>query len=129
MIVTLVVASGPVVADPLPTIATFEMKKARDERRAAARDPKGFWIQQIVARIDARKPRFAKPLKAALKVEIGFVVARDGHLVSKVVATSSGSAEIDAVALAMVEHAAPFPPMPAAVGDQQLSFDLPVRFR
>ncbi len=120
--------SGQLRADPLPTIATFELKKEGDQQRAAALDPRAAWIGQVVSRIDARKPRLARPLKTTLTLELSFVVARNGSLVSKAVAKSSGSAEVDAVALAMLEHAAPFAPMPDAIAEPQITLNLPLRF-
>ena len=62
-------------------------------------------------------------------MRISFAVGRDGQLVSKEISQSSGNAEADAMAMAMLDGAQPFPPMPEAMRGAQMSFTLPVRFR
>jgi TonB family protein len=112
----------------LPTIVTYEISKQKSDARSLARDPKQFWIRQIVTRIEARKTDLDKPLKAPVTTKIAFVVARDGHLVSADVAASSGMPGIDKDALAMVRRAEPFPPMPSTLSEPELSFVVPLRF-
>ena len=120
----------PVRADePLPIIVTYELRKARTQARSAARDPKGFWVGQIVGRIEDRKPHLDMALKAAVTVGVSFVVGRDGRLVSSVVATSSGDPAIDKRAVDVLASAAPFPPMPAGLPDDSMSFTVPLRFK
>ncbi len=126
-----VLAAGAIAAnaDPLPTIVTYELSKSRGEARAVAHDPKSFWVGEIVARIEDRKPFSARPFKQPMTVNIGFVVGRDGHVISKDVVHSSGDAALDKAAMAVLDHAAPFPPMPAAIADDSLAFTVPLRFR
>lgn len=116
-------------ADSVPVIVTYEMKKHRDEARSVVRDPKAYWIRQILTRIVSRMPTLSKPPKDPIVVRLSFVVGRDGRLVSKAISTSSGNEVADRAAIAMLESAQPFPPMPAAMSDAELSFTLPVRFR
>ena len=124
------IAAWPVHADePLPLIATYEMRKARTEAQASARDPKGFWVSEIVGRIEDRKPMLNMSLKAPATVAVSFVVGRDGHLVSSEVAKSSGDAAVDQQAVAVLASAAPFPPMPAGLSDDSMSFTVPLRFK
>ena len=116
-------------ADPLPTIVTYELSKSRRDAHAIARDPKGFWVGAIVAQIEARKPRSIVHLKAPATVNVGFVVGRDGKLVSSTIEKSSGDPALDKLAIATLDHAAPFPPMPAALGGDQIAFTVPLRFK
>jgi protein TonB len=62
------------------------------------------------------------------KVWIGFVLDRDGRVLSSSLEKSSGSAALDREALAIVERANPFPPFPAAKLDQQDAFSAPITF-
>ena len=127
---------GPIVlsgraagAEQLPIIVTYELSKVRREARAIQRDPRKFWAGAIVARIEDKKPVTDLALKHPTTVEVTFVVGRDGRLVSKQVARSSGDPSRDARAMAVIETAAPFPPMPDGVGEEQVAFSLPLRFR
>lgn len=60
--------------------------------------------------------------------KVKFVIDRQGKLISRELAESSGSELLDAAALGMVERAAPFPEAPAEVGDDRLTFTVPVIF-
>jgi TonB family protein len=59
---------------------------------------------------------------------LAFRIDRQGHVVSSGIVKSSGSAILDAEALALVKRAAPFPPPPPAVPDASLSFIVPINF-
>jgi TonB family protein len=115
--------------EALPIIVTYELKKMRQEGRAVERNPKGFWMRQIVERIEDKKVDLAKPLREPVVVHVTFVVGRDGRLLSKAVSEPSGNAEADGMALAMLDRAQPFPAMPAAMSEAELTFSMPVRFR
>ena len=115
--------------DPLPTIVTYELSKARHDAHALERDPKSFWVGAIVARIEARKPDLDLHLKAPRTVAVTFVVGRDGRLVSSIVQKSSGDVALDKQAIAMLDHVAPFPPMPAALAEDHMAFTVLFRFK
>lgn len=75
-------------------------------------------------------------LRAALRraggqrgeVVVRFTVLSSGQVNSLGVARSSGSAAVDDAGLAIVRRAAPFPPIPAAAGRQEWTFDVPLAF-
>lgn len=113
----------------LPIIVTYEMERRRDAERIERRDPKEFWVRQIVARLEDKKPTETLGLKQPATAQVSFTVGRDGTIVSKAIAKTSGVAAVDAEALAMLERAQPFPPMPATMSGATLSFSLPLRFR
>lgn len=124
---TTCLATASALAQSPPIIAGFEMNRQREDHIAAKRDPKAFWASQIVRRIeDKRPPRTKLP---SGRVVVHFVVGRDGSILSKDVATSSGQPSLDRLAMEMVERAAPFPPMPDALSDDSQGFDLPLRFK
>jgi TonB family protein len=59
---------------------------------------------------------------------LAFTIDRKGNVLNSQIATTSGSAVLDAEVLALVKRAAPFPPPPAVVVDADLSFVVPIRF-
>lgn len=61
-------------------------------------------------------------------VVVNFTITRQGRLVSRSIAKSSGHAELDSAALATIQRAQPFPPAPPGLNDPQFSFSLPMRY-
>jgi protein TonB len=81
--------------------------------------------------IQAKVTRAAKyPPKARGKGEalVSFVVGAGGKVASVALARSSGDAVLDEAAIAAVNRAAPFPPIPEAAGRSSWSFTVPVYF-
>lgn len=113
----------------LPIIATYEMERRHDAERVERRDPKEFWVRQIVARLEDKKPTATIGLAQPATAQVSFTVGRDGTIRSKAIARTSGVAAVDKEAMAMLDRAQPFPPMPATMGEPALSFSLPLRFR
>lgn len=58
-----------------------------------------------------------------------FVLDRTGNLISSALVESTGSRELDAAALAMMEAAAPFPEPPAEIEENSLHLTAPIVFR
>lgn len=115
--------------EPLPVIVTYEMQRQSDAARVERRDPRAFWVRQIVARLEDKKPEGTIGLTQPATAKVGFVVARDGRIVSKSIEASSGVPAVDREALAMLDRAQPFPPMPQAMDGKDVAFSLPLRFR
>ena len=94
----------------------------------AQADAVGQWETQITLRLaDQRRfPPEAKGQNGAAKV--AFAIDRSGKVISETLVESTGSALLDAEAIAMVKRAQPFPPPPAEVRDDTLTFELPVVF-
>lgn len=61
-------------------------------------------------------------------VVMRFIIDIDGKLLSKEVATSSGSKVLDAAAGAALDRAAPFPPIPPQISIKPLAFTQPFKF-
>ena len=129
LVILLLLARTAAATEALPIIVTYEMKRRSDAERVERRDPKAFWIRQIVARIEDGTPVESFALARPATALVAFTVARDGHLLSQSMARSSGIPAVDRAATDMVQRAQPFPPMPAAMTEVGLSFSLPLRFR
>ena len=61
-------------------------------------------------------------------VVVSFTISRQGRLVSRRIAKSSGYSELDTEALATLQRAQPFPPPPPGLNDAQFAFTLPMRY-
>lgn len=61
-------------------------------------------------------------------VIVRFTVSASGQLLSREIAKSSGSPKLDEAALAALDRAAPFPPFPKGVVNDQLAVSVPFRF-
>ena len=86
------------------------------------------WQQSLVAHL-ARFQRYPPQARGAQGVvTVAFRIDRQGNVVSSRIAKSSGSAVLDADALAMIKRAAPLPPPPAGIADDDLSIVVPIRY-
>jgi periplasmic protein TonB len=86
----------------------------------------GRYMNQINERVQKAK-------RNPLVREIGTVVLRytiglDGQILSKEIATSSGSKSLDDAATEALDRAAPFPPIPPDVSVKPLAFTQPFKF-
>lgn len=86
------------------------------------------WQHALIARIDRFKRYPARANGAEGIVELAFAIDRKGAVVSSRIAKSSGSAALDADALALIKRASPLPPPPDGVADADLSFVVPIRY-
>lgn len=83
------------------------------------------YSRDIWRRIAARKP---KGLNLSGTTLVSFIVAADGQLLAATVERSSGNRDLDRLALATIDAAAPFPPPPVGVSAAPLSFAIPFDF-
>jgi periplasmic protein TonB len=87
------------------------------------------WYKALAARV-ARFQRYPTQARGAEGVvTVGFRIDRQGQIVSSQIVKSSGSAVLDADALALIKRAAPLPAPPAEIADANLSFVVPIRYR
>ncbi|MGZ5803941.1 MAG: energy transducer TonB family protein [Xanthobacteraceae bacterium] len=61
-------------------------------------------------------------------VVVSFSITRNGKLISRQIAKSSGHSELDNEALATLQRAQPYPPPPPDLTDQQFTFSLPMNY-
>jgi len=74
------------------------------------------------------------PVRASARNEQGmvtvtFLLSRNGIVLSKSVVRSSGYAELDQEALAMIARAAPFPPFPPSITGETINLPVPIQFQ
>ncbi len=110
-----------------PEIAA-RVQEVRATGQAAGGDAKAFgrYLGQINDHVQRAKinPRSS----VAGTVVMRFTVDVDGKLLSKEVATSSGSKLLDDAATAALDRAAPFPPIPPEISIKPLAFTQPFKF-
>lgn len=99
--------------------------KKNDGGSAAASKYPGL-IQAKVTRA-AKYPSKAKGENG--EALVSFTVGAGGKVMQVALARSSGNAALDKAALAAVDRAAPFPPIPEAAGRSTWSFTVPVYFK
>jgi TonB family protein len=86
------------------------------------------WQESLVARF-ARLQRYPPKARGVQGVvSLAFTIDRHGNVMSSRIVKSSGSALLDAEALALLARAAPLPAPPPEVTDADLTFVLPIRF-
>jgi periplasmic protein TonB len=86
------------------------------------------WQRSLVAQLKRFQHYPAGAERTGGVVEMAFQIDRQGHVVHSSVLHSSGSAAIDALAIAAVKRADPLPRPPGGTADDQLSFTIPMRF-
>ncbi|MBR1270796.1 energy transducer TonB [Bradyrhizobium sp. AUGA SZCCT0222] len=101
---------------------------AQTDSKTAQMNSVDTWKQQIQTRLASNRafPPAATGQSGTAKVK--FAIDRQGKLISKELAESSGSELLDAAALRMIERSEPFPEPPAEVKDDMLNFTVPVMF-
>lgn len=93
-----------------------------------ARFVRATWEKRLVAHLDRHK-RYPAGVRRDIEIPVRFTIDRAGHVVSAVVAHTSGVTEFDEAALAMMRRSDPVPPPPALLADSELTFVVPVVFR
>ena len=89
------------------------------------------WVGAISALLERKKhyPAAAHARQEQGVAQVSFTLDRQGRLVESHIEHSSGAADLDQEALAMVHRAQPFPPRPAnGVQDDQVHLTVPIRF-
>lgn len=138
----------PKKSAPAPTRTTTTSRTTTQSRQASA--PAGEQVgtggtrqgasgQHLVSsyagKVAAHLRRHKRyPQEAAAKRQSGtatvsFSISQSGSVRSARLAGSSGNPSFDQEVVAMVRRAAPFPPIPAAIGKSSMTFTVPVRFQ
>lgn len=103
-----------------------------DEKAAAAKQTGGdatvrmAYLGKLRSTIERKKVNPRSSDQGTVVVR--FTVDAHGKLVSREVATSSGSKRLDDAALAAIERASPFPPFPDGLGAPTIVVNVPFRF-
>jgi protein TonB len=87
-------------------------------------------VRQLLAHLNRHKhyPRAARARREEGVVTLSFTMDRNGRVLARYIAKSSGSAALDAEALAMLQRAEPLPAFSASMGGETRSFNVPIRF-
>lgn len=119
------VATAPPSA---PALAPKPAVTAAGARADAAPATIARWQTRLLALLHRHKRYPAAAGGRTGVTRVAFTIDREGRLLRRAIATSSGSEALDAEALALIDRAAPFPPPPAELSDAALSFVVPIRF-
>jgi periplasmic protein TonB len=119
---------------PIPQVQVKEqpqqvaVKTEQSSGKAAGGDAKaiGRYMSQINSRV--QRSKLPARTRAQGTVVVSFTINVDGQLLSRAVATSSGSQALDEAATATLDRAAPFPPIPPEVSVKPLAFTQSFKF-
>lgn len=122
-------APAPGAGQALPLVAAVEDRPAAlpppPVTASSTATELATYQQALWRHIAARRPR-GPGLSG--ETTIRFRIAPTGALLSAEIATSSGSANLDRIALRGLHLASPMPAPPASLGPERLVFTVPVRF-
>jgi protein TonB len=113
-------------ADPIPERLVVEEKTAAAKQSGGDPTIRMAYLGKLRSRIEAKKVN--PKSREAGTVLVRFTVDARGQLVSREVASSSGSKLLDDAALAAVERASPYPPFPDGIGAPTIVVNVPFRF-
>jgi len=115
-------ASAPTRADA-PASSQFGVS-------AEASRAQTSWRDLLVAHLQRHKryPAGAQSRGEQGTVVLSFSMDRNGHVLSRSVARSSGVPELDQEVLAMIQRAQPLPAFPPAMPQARMSLTVPIRF-
>jgi protein TonB len=88
------------------------------------------WRDRVVARLQQAKryPSAAEANRDQGTATLSFSVDRNGRVLSRSIARSSGHASLDQEVLALVQRAQPLPAFPPAMTQQVIHLTVPIRF-
>ena len=88
------------------------------------------WVSQLLDHLNRHKqyPSAARARREEGVVTLSFTMDRNGHVLTRNIAKSSGSQALDADALAMLQRAEPLPAFPPNMSGASRSFNVPIRF-
>ena len=107
-------------------IAVDEQKETGEKKSGGDTTAMSAYRGKLFAHLHKKKvnPRS----KVAGTVVVRFTVGPQGELISREIATSSGSKILDDAAVASIERAAPFPAMPNEANDGPMIVSVPFKF-
>lgn len=108
---------APQAAGPIPSQASGQSSQAV-----------ATWQRQIASHLQKfkRYPQSARGAQGT--VTVSFAIDHDGRVIESHILQSSGSAALDAEALANIKRSEPLPTPPTGTADGLLSFAVPIRY-
>jgi protein TonB len=122
--------TAPVPTAPPAAVAPAHRPAAPAPGRVSRPSPAATvsWQRSLVAQLERNKRYPSAAGGAQGTARLMFRIDRRGHLLTSRIVQSSGFAALDEETLALAKRAQPFPAPPADVGDDQLSFLVPIRY-
>jgi periplasmic protein TonB len=87
------------------------------------------WESELAAHIRRYATYSANGSREAGTVRVGVTIDRNGRLLSRRLAGSSGSSTLDSAAMAVIERAQPYPRFPAGMSQAQIALTIPLHLR
>ena len=106
---------------PITTAPAIPHASQADIDTALAR-----WQRALIRQIDRHRATRVRGEQGL--VMLSFLLDRQGRVLSTRVTQGSGHAELDREAMAAIQRAQPFPPLPAVIPDATFNVDVPVHF-
>ena len=115
---------------PRSDVATAEKPSSRSPGAVSNTAAVASWRDLVAAQLQRAKryPSGPQSRREQGVVMITFTLSRSGGVLSRSIVRSSGNAELDQEALAMVTRAQPFPPFPAGMTQAQVRLPVPINF-
>jgi protein TonB len=107
-------------------VAVLEQKAASKAQEGGDATLYRAYLGSIRTHIEKFKVKPKSRAKGTVVVR--FTLDREGKVVDRTVATSSGSRQLDAAALEAIDEASPFPKFPEDISREQIVLSLPFRF-
>jgi protein TonB len=117
-----------VQAEAQPQQVSMASEQSSGEAKKGATDP--TLVRQYLGKLSesVQKAKVNPRSKLTGTVWVKFKVSPAGELLSREITTSSGSKVLDEAAVAALDRAAPFPPMPQEVANGPLDISVPFKF-
>ena len=115
-------------AAPSSKPAQLAMAPNRGVDSEGARAGRASWESEVRARI-SRYAAYPNGGRDSGTVSVGVTIDRNGRLLSRRLAGSSGSAMLDSAAMGAIERAQPFPPFPPGMTQGQIALIVPLHLR
>lgn len=113
-------------ADAIPESVVVEEKAAAAKQSGGDPTIRMAYLGQLRSSIERKKVN--PKTRDSGTVVVRFTVDQLGQLLSREVATSSGSKRLDDAAIATIDRASPFPPFPNGLGEPNIVVNVPFRF-
>jgi periplasmic protein TonB len=130
-----VVEPQPEQVQPLPRqrVATLQQETMVEQHQSSGNallggdtTARSAYLGALRSRLERAKINPRSGISGTTVVD--FVVDADGRVISREVRISSGHKVLDDAALASIDKASPFPPMPKALNQAQIEVSVPFRF-
>jgi periplasmic protein TonB len=109
-----------------PQVATHVEQSSGPEHRGGETTLRTAYLGEV--RKTLEKSKITPRAHLSGTVLIGFTIGPSGQVLTREVKISSGSKVLDDAAMASLDHAAPFPPMPHDLAHGSLELQVPFKF-